>query len=82
MFTGKMFKKLLPSCFRLISRQQSAVASSIPATKSSKINHFNWEDPLDLDSCLDEDEKMIRDHFHDYCQEKLMPRVKVSYICF
>lgn len=36
---------------------------------------FNWQDPLALDSLLTEEERMIRDSAHQYCQEKLMPRV-------
>ncbi|WDE11269.1 acyl-CoA dehydrogenase [Thalassomonas haliotis] len=36
---------------------------------------FNWQDPLLLDSLLSEEERMIRDSAHQYCQEKLMPRV-------
>ena len=36
---------------------------------------FNWQDPLSLDSLLTEEERMIRDSAHQYCQEKLMPRV-------
>lgn len=36
---------------------------------------FNWEDPLNLDSQLTEDEIAIRDSFRSYCQEKLLPRV-------
>lgn len=36
---------------------------------------FNWQDPLNLDSLLTEEERMIRDSAHQYCQEKLMPRV-------
>ncbi len=36
---------------------------------------FNWQDPLLLDSLLSEEERMIRDSAHAYCQEKLMPRV-------
>jgi len=35
---------------------------------------FNWEDPLLLESFLEEDERLIRDSAHQYCQE-LMPRV-------
>ena len=33
---------------------------------------FNWQDPLLLDSLLSEEERMIRDSAHQYCQEKLM----------
>ncbi|NQZ09047.1 MAG: acyl-CoA dehydrogenase [Algicola sp.] len=36
---------------------------------------FNPVDPLNLDSMLSEDERMVRDTAHKYCQEKLMPRV-------
>ncbi|XP_044757219.1 glutaryl-CoA dehydrogenase, mitochondrial [Coccinella septempunctata] len=36
---------------------------------------FNWEDPLNLESQLTQDEKIIRDSFRSYCQEKLLPRV-------
>jgi glutaryl-CoA dehydrogenase len=36
---------------------------------------FNWQDPLLLESLLSEDERMIRDTAHQYCQEKLMPRI-------
>ena len=36
---------------------------------------FNWQDPLLLESLLTEEERMIRDSAHQYCQEKLMPRV-------
>ena len=36
---------------------------------------FTWSDPLNLDAQLDEDERMIRDAAHDYCQNSLKPRV-------
>lgn len=36
---------------------------------------FNWQDPFLLDSMLSDEERMIRDSAHSYCQEKLMPRV-------
>lgn len=36
---------------------------------------FNWIDPLDLDSALGDEERMIRDSAHEYCQGSLMPRV-------
>ncbi len=36
---------------------------------------FKWDDPLLLDSQLSEDERMVRDAAHAYCQEKLAPRV-------
>jgi len=39
---------------------------------------FNWQDPLSLDSLLTEEERMIRDSAHQYCQDKLMPRVLMA----
>jgi glutaryl-CoA dehydrogenase len=36
---------------------------------------FQWDDVLRLDAQLTEDERMIRDAGHDYCQNSLMPRV-------
>lgn len=36
---------------------------------------FNWEDPLNLDRQLRDDEKAVRDSLKAYCREKLMPRV-------
>ncbi|MFU7529406.1 acyl-CoA dehydrogenase [Qipengyuania sp. ASV99] len=36
---------------------------------------FNWEDPLDLESQLTEDERMIRDAAHGFAQSELQPRV-------
>jgi len=36
---------------------------------------FNWEDPLDLEGELSEEERMVRDTARDYAQEKLFPRV-------
>jgi glutaryl-CoA dehydrogenase len=36
---------------------------------------FAWDDPLLLDQQLTQDERMVRDAAHAYCQEKLAPRV-------
>jgi glutaryl-CoA dehydrogenase len=36
---------------------------------------FSWQDPLLLDQQLTEDERMVRDAAHDYCQGKLAPRI-------
>jgi glutaryl-CoA dehydrogenase len=36
---------------------------------------FSWEDPLDLEGCLTEEERLVRDTARDYCQDKLFPRV-------
>lgn len=36
---------------------------------------FDWQDPLLLDQFLSEEERIIRDSAHQYCQEQLMPRI-------
>src|SRR5438270_6279244 len=36
---------------------------------------FDWADPLLLEESLSEEERMVRDSAHDYCQEKLFSRV-------
>ncbi|XP_045497987.1 glutaryl-CoA dehydrogenase, mitochondrial [Colias croceus] len=36
---------------------------------------FNWEDPLNLESQLLDDEKAVRDSVKSYCNEKLLPRI-------
>jgi glutaryl-CoA dehydrogenase len=40
---------------------------------------FNWEDPLDLESELTEEERMVRDTARGYAQDKLFPRVLTAY---
>ena len=40
---------------------------------------FNWEDPLDLESQLTDEERMIRDAARAFAQDKLMPRVKSAF---
>jgi glutaryl-CoA dehydrogenase len=43
--------------------------------KSTKFARFDWQDPLRLSSLLTEEEIAIRDVAHQYCQQKLLPRV-------
>src|SRR5262250_2766787 len=40
---------------------------------------FDWQDPLDLEGELTEDERMVRDSARSYAQEKLFPRVLKAY---
>jgi glutaryl-CoA dehydrogenase len=40
---------------------------------------FNWEDPLDLENELSEEERMVRDTARGYAQDKLFPRVLSAY---
>ena len=49
-----------------------------PQAGKRGLTAFDWDDPLLLDAQLDEDERAIRDAAHDYCQEKLFPRVLMA----
>jgi len=40
---------------------------------------FNWDDPLDLEGELTEEERMVRDTARGYAQDKLFPRVLSAY---
>ncbi len=40
---------------------------------------FDWEDPLDLEGELTEEERMVRDTARGYAQDKLFPRVLTAY---
>ncbi len=40
---------------------------------------FDWQDPLDLEGELSEDERMVRDTARAFAQEKLFPRVLTAY---
>ena len=53
-------------------------ARKLESTKSSQ-PAFNWEDPLDLESQLTEEERMIRDSVRAYASDKLMPRILKSF---
>ncbi len=43
--------------------------------KDASTAAFSWEDPLDLDDALTEDERMLRDSARKFCDERLKPRV-------
>ena len=43
--------------------------------KSTRVS-FDWKDPMFFDQQLTDEERLIRDAAYDYCQDKLMPRVK------
>ena len=40
---------------------------------------FQWDDPFNLEAELSEEERLVRDTARDYCQNKLMPRVKDAF---
>src|SRR6185437_14136775 len=50
-----------------------------PTSAQIKDAAFKWDDPLDLEGELSEEERMVRDTARDYAQEKLFPRVLTAY---
>ena len=40
---------------------------------------FRWEDPLDLDGRLTDDETMIRDAARAYARDRLLPRIVAAF---
>ena len=54
-------------------------APIVPIRGFSKLAKFDYQDPLNFDSLLSEEEKMIRDAARDFCQDKLMSRVRKHY---
>ena len=49
------------------------------APKSSEKASFDWQDPLDLEAELSEDERLVRDSARAYAQDKLLPRVQRAF---
>ncbi|WAR24363.1 GCDH-like protein [Mya arenaria] len=39
---------------------------------------FNWQDAFNLESQLTDEEKMVRDQFRSYCDDKLMSRIVMA----
>ena len=50
-----------------------------PSTPSGPRAQFDWGDPLLLADELTEEERMVRDAAHEYCQDKLASRVKSAF---
>lgn len=58
---------------------QAAEKRAVKSPVALKDNTFNWEDPLDLEGELTEEERMVRDTACGYAQDKLQPKVIVAY---
>jgi len=58
--------------------QSAAAAAALTKAPAIEKPEFNYKDALNLECRLTEEEIMVRDVFHDYCQEKLMPRVTLA----
>jgi glutaryl-CoA dehydrogenase len=51
----------------------------MPLDAGSDVKTFRWEDPLDLNGRLSEEERMISEAARDYARGKLLPRVVSAY---
>ncbi|KAG1472637.1 hypothetical protein G6F56_001424 [Rhizopus delemar] len=63
---------------KIIPRQNLIARTRQLATKATFVK-YNWEDPLNLEKQLTEDEVSIRDAAKSYCQDRLLPRVIQAY---
>src|SRR5580704_2751405 len=69
------FAKGLDPRRRVMSQAAEKVEQHQPKSALIKDAAFKWDDPLDLEGELSEEERMVRDTARDYAQEKLFPRV-------
>ncbi len=58
---------------------QTAEKRSVQTPTPLKDTAFNWDDPLDLEGELTEEERMVRDTARGYAQDQLMPKVIMAY---
>jgi len=58
-----------------------AVHSNVPGRRcaSGMSAKFDWEDPLNLNNLLTEEEQAISETARSYCQERMLPRVLEAY---
>ena len=62
-----------------MSQLAEKVEQHQPKSAQIKDAAFKWDDPLDLEGELTEDERMVRDTARGYAQEKLLPRVVAAF---
>lgn len=68
----RIFSRLAAKCrSTLLQQHQALLLQPRPCAAST----FDWQDALLLDDQLNADERLIRDQFRSYCDEKLRPRV-------
>ncbi|KAI8145563.1 glutaryl-CoA dehydrogenase [Fennellomyces sp. T-0311] len=63
----------------LSSSVSVAAKRTVGVRAGSTFAKYNWQDPLNLEKLLTDEEIMVRDAARDYCQEKLLPRVLNGY---
>jgi glutaryl-CoA dehydrogenase len=58
-----------------LAEKAASAGKNEPKSALIKDAAFKWDDPLDLEGELSEEERMVRDTARDYAQDKLFPRV-------
>jgi len=75
---GPQLSRSITSTTTTSQSSSAAVAANIESASVKEKLEFDYKDALNLECRLTEEEVMVRDVFHDYCQEKLMPRVTLA----
>jgi glutaryl-CoA dehydrogenase len=70
-----MFVKLHTSIKNKIGRSFSALSAQLA---SKGYVEYNWSDPFNINSMLTEDERIVMDVAHDFCQNDLMPGIVLA----
>lgn len=71
---------LTRSVWRQLARTRpSSTSQFVSCRHASNSTAFNWEDPLNLNNFLTEEERAVQETAHSYCQERLLPRVLEAY---
>lgn len=65
------------SIYRLTRCRIASTSST--ARRCASTASFKWDDPLNLNSLLTEEEQAIQETARSYCQERLLPRVLEAY---
>lgn len=58
---------------------QKTIDKGTAMNKSKKESSYRWDDPLQLNEQLTEEERLIRDSVHEFAQAKLQPRVTKAF---
>ncbi|XP_055386039.1 glutaryl-CoA dehydrogenase, mitochondrial [Condylostylus longicornis] len=69
---------LLQKLSRFSQHLKSTIVSPRLFSTKHELPTYKWDDPLNLESQLTEDEISIRDSFRSYCRETLLPRVTLA----
>lgn len=67
--------KLISNIFTSVSKNNTWFRTFSTSNFLNAKTVFNWEDPLNLESQLNDEEKATHAAFKTYCNEKLIPRI-------